>query len=646
MIPRIAIWTALAGSLIATAVSAQSLSTEIDPVCGLPRLGLAGATSEESVLVLRGGDDLAAVDTWPAILQLNTAEAGQHHAWFDPETRAAARRFYRLEHQPRIPLRPVANFRLTDHLGFSHELLREGDAKLVVLIFTDNAALADTWAKVKPLQETYASQGVIFWLINPVNDRTALAQAAADAKVSAPILHDVAQSVARTFEATTSGEAIVIQNSTYETVYRGPIEDLCAAPGGISVQQSYLADALAQAVVDKPVALERVRARGTALPLHTRTVPNYAETIGPLLTEKCANCHRPGGIGTWAMTSHAAVVTKTQLMRENLLEGLMPPWHADPAHQSFANDFSLTPAQQATLVDWLDAGAPRGEGSDPLTNVTSDPNSDWPLGKPDVVLKIPTQSIPATGKIAYKYLFATNPFRTNVWLRAAVVKPGNKTVVHHALIFYARSLNDLLQVQAGLGGFFAGYVPGMDQTAYPEGTGKLAEAATGAAFIFQMHYTANGTATTDQTQLGLYLASAPPARALQTVAGYDTAFTLPADSRGTEVVAERVLSRDSVLHEMSPHMHFRGDRMRFEAFYPDGTNEILLNVPKYDFAWQAMYRLNQPKNLPAGTRIRITGAFDNSAYNPFNPDPKQTVTFGEQTTDEMFIGYLGVSEAR
>lgn len=628
-------------------VCGQSLTTVVDPLCGLPRLGLNGTPADDSVLILRGGDDLAAVDTWPAILQLGSGDPGHNHQWFDPETRAAARRFYRLEHQPRIPLRPVPNFRLTDHLGFSHELLREGDAKLVVLIFTDNASLATTWNSVKPLQEAYAKQGVVFWLINPIDDRTALAEAAAGANVAIPILHDAAQLVARTFDATTSGEAIVIQNSTYETVYRGPIEDLCAGPGGIQVQQPYLADALAQAVAERPVALERVRARGNALPLRTRTVPNYAQTVAPLLTEKCANCHRPGGIGPWAMNGHEILRTKAELMRENLVEALMPPWHADPAHQSFANDFSLTPAQQATLVDWIDAGTPRGDGPDPLVAVTADPNTEWPLGKPDVILKIPTQSIPATGKIPYAYVFVKSPLRTNAWIRAAVVKPGNKTVVHHSLIFYGSSqVAALLESAGGLNGFFAGYVPGMDQVEYPANTAKFLPTYANGGFLFQMHYTTSGKAATDVTQLGLYLASAPPAYALKTIDGTTTDITLRPGSRSTEILTEQIISKDSLLHEMSPHMHFRGDRMRFEAFYPDGRQEILLNVPKYDFAWQALYRLTQPKALPAGTRIRITGSFDNSPYNPFNPDPTQTVTFGLQTSDEMFIGYMNVSEAR
>jgi hypothetical protein len=256
------------------------------------------------------------------------------------------------------------------------------------------------------------------------------------------------------------------------------------------------------------------------------------------------------------------------------------------------------------------------------------------------VVSIATQSLPATGEIPYRYLLVQNPFPSNVWLRAASVKPGNREVVHHSLVFVGKA-NQILQFQGGLAGFFAGYVPGMDQVAYPAGTGK--RLLRGDLILVQMHYTPNGKATTDTTQLGFYLAPTPPARELTTTAVHDIAFTIPPGVRDHEVIAETVMARDSLLYELSPHMHYRGARMRFEALYPDGSAETLLNVPGYEFAWQALYRLTEPKRLPAGTRVRITGGFDNSEWNPWNPSPLSTVVFGEQTDDEMLIGYLNVA---
>jgi hypothetical protein len=307
----------------------------------------------------------------------------------------------------------------------------------------------------------------------------------------------------------------------------------------------------------------------------------------------------------------------------------------------FSNDQSLTTDEAAKLVAWVEAGTPRGTEADPLFVNPPTPAAEWPLGKPDLVLSIPSQSIPATGVVDYRYLLLSNPLKTNVWLRAAAVRPGNRTVVHHGLVF-AGSLSDLTKLQGGLGGYFAGYVPGMFDTEFPAGTGKLLKA--GSLLVFQMHYTTSGTAATDQTQLGLYFSKTVPSKELVTSAAYDIGFTIPPGASNHEVVAETAaFSKASVVYEMSPHMHLRGKRMRFEVVYPDGSKETMLNVPGYEFAWQTLFRLAAPKHVPAGAKIRVTAGFDNSQWNPWNPDPSVSVTFGEQTFEEMMIGYLNYS---
>jgi hypothetical protein len=214
--------------------------------------------------------------------------------------------------------------------------------------------------------------------------------------------------------------------------------------------------------------------------------------------------------------------------------------------------------------------------------------------------------------------------------------------VHHVLVFAATTLNDILQIQAGLGGYFAAYVPGQEQVAFPDGTAKLLK--RGAYLVFQLHYTADGNPETDTTELGFYLAPGPPASQLHTAAAFDLNFTIPPGAADQPDTAEYTLTRDIVLHEMSPHMHFRGTHFRFDAVYADGTTETLVNVPFYRFAWQSLYRLARPKLIPAGTKIVCSGSWDNSAKNLFNPDPTATVAFGEQSWDEMFIGYFNYSD--
>ncbi len=629
-------------------ISADPLTAVIDAFCGVPKIRIPLSPDPSTMGVLEGSDTLFGSD-WQPLLQLTGGNG--HHDWMDPAGRSQARRFYRMSRVPRPPLEMMANFRLTDHLGESHELFREGDARGVVLVFTTAATLPSVWNQLRPVIETNSDSGLLFWIVDPVDDRETLADAAKAAGISQPILHDPAHLVSRSYGAGRAGESILIDGATAAIFYRGPIEDhLPFTTGtGAGVRQTYLSDAIKQFLTDQPALLAFAPNSGPLLPLPQASVADYATVIAPLLQTKCVTCHKPGDIGTFAMVDHASVATRSSLIRANVLEGLMPPWHADPAHQRFSNDFSLTTKEQETLVAWIDAGAPKGLSADPLAAVPPAPN-EWPLGKPDLILKISKQTIQADGEMPYTYLFITNTLKTNAWIRAAAVKPGNRAVVHHALIFQvnpgslASMFSQIAAIQGGLAGYFAGFVPGMKQVFYPERTGKKLVARS--ILVFQMHYTPNGSETTDTTELGLYLTSTPPDTELTTGAIYSTAISIAPGEKRNRIAAEKTFPTAIDVHELSPHMHYRGYAMRFEAVLPDGSSQVLLNVPKYDFAWQTLYRLEQPIRLPAGSKIKLTGAFDNSRFNPFNPNPAVQVKFGEQTGDEMFVGYLNYSVAR
>jgi hypothetical protein len=630
----------LTGALL---VSADAPRPFFDAICGAPALRLPISPDLDSAGVLEASDDLNGLE-WRPLLQLSPGEG--HHDWMDSEQRSRTRRFYRLSRVPRVPLLPSPDFRLIDHRGVSHELFREGDAKIVLLVFSDAAGLGQTWESLRPLVASHDPGEMVVWIVNPTDDRAALAAAADRAGVTVPVLHDAAQLVTRTFGAGVSGEALAMDGFSLIPFYRGAIEEVCENPPAEPRRQRYLSDAVERFLQGVAPVVEQVRPLGGSLRLVSPQVVNYATGIAPLLQAKCVTCHRPGDVGSWAMTNHASVSRQALAIRGNILEGLMPPWHADPAHGRFANDFSLTPAEQATLVAWVDAGAPRGDGPDPLENVPPPP-SDWPLGQPDVIVRIPRQSIPANGQIPYRNPLVANPLTNDVWLRAAVVKPGNRGVVHHALIFNSTNTNFiqiLLETGAGLSTFFAGYVPGMSPAEYPAGTGKLLRA--GSTFLFQMHYTPNGTAATDVTELGLYFAAARPASELITGSAFSVRIDIPPGAKVQQPAVSTEFPKAVDIYEMSPHMHYRGDWMRYEAILPDGSRQILLNVPKYDFAWQALYRLEHPVRLPAGSRVELHGGYDNSRWNPFNPDPQARVSFGEQTDDEMFIGYINYVEVR
>jgi hypothetical protein len=348
------------------------------------------------------------------------------------------------------------------------------------------------------------------------------------------------------------------------------------------------------------------------------------------------------------MSNHAVLQQKADHIRRDILTGDMPPWHVDPNVSSFSNDFSLRPEEASKLLAWLDAGLPRGVGADPLEVNAPPPAAEWPLGEPDYKVALDEFTVPATGTIDYQYIFIKNPLPTNAWLRATSLKPGNRAVVHHALVF-AGSTSELLALSGGLGGYFAAYVPGVDQTEYPEATGKLLKA--GSWLVFQMHYTTSGVETTDRTEMGFYFAKQAPARELKTTAAYDTRFVIPAGARDYDVqAATKPFAKAAYIYELSPHMHYRGSRMRFEAVLPNGTVQVLANVPAYQFDWQTLYRLSEPKLIPAGSYIRVVGGFNNSETNSrllptglWGYD--QPIRFGEQSWEEMLIGYINYTDA-
>jgi hypothetical protein len=239
------------------------------------------------------------------------------------------------------------------------------------------------------------------------------------------------------------------------------------------------------------------------------------------------------------------------------------------------------------------------------------------------------------------------PLARDAWVRGVDVRPSNRKVTHHALVFvrYPEHLRGQEPAwRGGTGGYFGAYVPGQQVYLFPDGTGKFLP--KGSTLILQLHYTPTGKPETDLTRVGLYLSAGEPRRELLTRAATDKEFLIPAGAAEHEVSASHTVSEDVLLHELAPHMHYRGRRMSFEARYPDGSTEVLLSVPDYDFAWQSLYRLATPKPISAGTVITCRGAFDNSPANPSNPDPTKDVRFGEQSWDEMFIGYMNYSRPR
>jgi hypothetical protein len=606
---------------------------------------------------------------WEFLATLQTP--GGVASWYDAQSAQLPQRFYRAIQQEAGPAEVANDFRLLDQLGRTRRLYYYYGApgvRSIVLIFAGNgcAKLREMAPAINALTNRFASQGVLFWLIdsNTGDTRSNILVEATSLgwSNSPPILHDTSQVVARSFNAQATTEAIAIDVASYTVFYRGAIDDRIGTTAATTTQH-YLSNALTGFLAGGAATVKESRPVGCDIKLSSQgPVPSYSTEIAPLLQNKCVACHSPGNIAPWSMTNHSVVAFYADSIRDNVMRGDMPPWHADPAYGGFTNDKSLSPSQISRLVQWLDAGAPRGTGSDPLAE-TPPPATNYPyawpteLGPPDAILRIPLQNVPATGTVDYRYINVSNTAFTNdVWLRAAIVRPTNTRVVHHCLVF--QGTGGLM----GLDGFFTGYVPGFDATTYPAGTAKRLR--KGETLRFQMHYTTVGTPQTDQTEIGLYKMDTPPQYDLQTKSAYNLSFvlggiTIPANRNEFEITAQYpssgTLTTNIMLYEMSPHMHLRGSRFKYEAFYPDGKREILLSVPYYIFHWQALYRLSQPRYLPKGSRIVCTAAWDNTTQNvelmnayetSSNPLylPDHVVTFNEQSWDEMFIGYMNYAE--
>ncbi|HAM73443.1 MAG TPA: hypothetical protein DCM86_17555 [Verrucomicrobiales bacterium] len=609
---------------------------QIDPFCGVPRLGIAGEPG--AFYTIESAPSLLPGTPWSPVLDLAITTPGA--SWCDTEAQGTVRRFYRAIRLSAPPpeVRP-RNFRLTDHTGHSRELYYAfSDETLTgyVLIFTGNTCsnLIPELPALKLLSDRYAPKGVQFWIVSSLfgTSRSNLIAEASALHIPYPILHDGAQLVTRDFGVTQVPEVVLIQNWTFQLMYRGPVQE--STSGG---RQEYLASAIDSMLAQAPVTLTRVRPLGPPSDLIARPTPDWARDVAPILQNRCIRCHSPGNIGPWSMTNYAAVKFVAEAIKDEVLSQRMPPWHADPHVGKFANDSSLRPEEAATLIAWVDGGAPRGTGPDPL-DVPLTEAPAWPLGTPDIILSIPNQALPASGDIDYRYLTVDPALSADIWLKAAVVRPGNRKVVHHALVFQGTAA----QALGGLSGYFAGYVPGLDPTFFPDGTGKLL--AKGTKLTFQMHYVSVGTAQTDQTQLGLYLLPKAPTRSLQTKAAYDIAFSIPPRTNGYQTVATALFAKNSWLYEISPHQHLRGTWFHYDLQLPNGTRQPIIHIPHYLFSWQRLYRLDQPIQVPAGSRIVCTGAWDNTPQNLSNPNPDTTVFFGEQTYEEMFIGYYNYAE--
>jgi mono/diheme cytochrome c family protein len=379
----------------------------------------------------------------------------------------------------------------------------------------------------------------------------------------------------------------------------------------------------------------------------TASKVTFTKDVAPILFKSCAECHRAGEIAPMSLMTYQEVRPWAKSIRERVVEGSMPPWSADPKYGHWANDPRLSQREIDTIVEWVNAGAPKGDDKD----LPAAPKftQGWTIGEPDVVLQMPEEyTVPSDGTIPYLYFSMPTGFTEDKWIQAMEIRPGNRSVVHH-VIAYAQEAS-VKDTSAGGEGelrrgriHLGGITPNKTGITYGPGTARLIK--KGSSIVFQMHYTTNGVVTKDRTRIGLVFAKEPGKKALVTGNAMNGRFAIPPGDGNHEVKASRTFDEDVVITSFMPHMHVRGKDFVYTAVYPDGRSEILLNVPKYNFNWQHTYIPKTPILLPKGTRLDCVAHFDNSAKNKFNPDPAQTVRWGDQTWEEMMIGWYTYTRA-
>jgi mono/diheme cytochrome c family protein len=362
----------------------------------------------------------------------------------------------------------------------------------------------------------------------------------------------------------------------------------------------------------------------------------FTKDVAPILYKSCVECHRPTMFAPMSLMTYDDARPYARSIKQRVVSRAMPPWGADPAHGVFKNDPRLSEKEIETIVAWADNGAPKGDDKD-LPNAPQFADG-WTIGKPDVVFAMTEDfAIPAAGEIPYQYLRVPTNLAEDKWIQAIEIRPGANAQVHHVLAF-TQPAGQPLSPGGALGPTnIGGVTPNKPGLVYPEGVGRMLRANSD--IVLQVHYTTNGTATTDRTRVGIIFAKQPPTKIATGGMVLQPRFVIPAYDGNAEVKGMTLLKTDTVVTALTPHMHVRGKDMLYIAHYPDGTSETLLNVPKYDFNWQITYELAKPKVLPAGTTVEVIAHFDNSKANKFNPDPSKDVKWGDQTWEEMMIGF-------
>jgi peroxiredoxin len=552
--------------------------------------------------------------------------------------------------------------RLSDHRG-----------EMVVVVFVGTSCpVGDLYLpRLIELAGLYESRLVNFIAINS-NDSESIdeiAEHARRSRVTFPVLKDTENRVADRLLAERTCEALVI-DAAGRLRYRGAIDDQYGLGSRRdSASHDYLKDAIDAVLAGRSVSpdlthvvgcpIERTVPKSTITPAtrrvsrptaaslrdespplspdrKARSQVTYAADVASILHSKCATCHRPGQVAPFSLLTFEQARRWSTSIAEVIADGRMPPWHADPKYGHFSNTRGLTDNERSLLTAWVEQGAPPGNLSQapPLPKFPQ----GWSIGTPDLVFELPESfTIPAEGTLPIQHFRMKTELKEDIWIQAAEARPSDRAVVHHIFVYMETYREGPTRTHKNKV-FLTAYTPGDVPSIFPPGVAKKIPA--GADLAFEIHYTPLGKVRHDRTSVGVIISKQPPSHLAMTRGLPQRNLSIPPGAADHVEYSDWKTRNDVQLLSLMPHMHLRGKSFTYTAHYPDGRSETLLSVPNYDFNWQNVYRLAEPKHIPKGTTILCEAHYDNSAANLANPDPTRTVEWGEQTWDEMLIGYI------
>lgn len=549
------------------------------------------------------------------------------------------------DNHPAVPLgMEVASLRFKDIRGVVRSLDDFGKKRAFVFVFTTTQCplVGKSMPKLSELEKEWSSREVQFAAINVGPDDTLreIAGQAIELDAVFPFVKDIDQQCVRALGVDRT-PAVVVLDEKRRLVYRGRIDDQLRLGGDRPVAtRADLALALSELLNGQPISVKETPVDGCKITppvsITEGPPPSYHKDVVPILQHRCVRCHRDGQAAPFALTDYASASSHAEMIAEVVTDERMPPWYAHPKFGKFQNDPSLTRAERETIVKWVRMGRVEGkpEESPPASEFES---TGWRIGKPDLVIKmLEEHTIPATGYVDYRHLALPYVFLNETWLEAVEIRPDNPAVVHHCNMAYVTTAG------AGEETFITGYVPGgqaMDLSRFDNGVAFRIPKLAGLGL--QIHYTTTGKPERCRISVGLRYPRRDVQKQLRHVLLDPRRIRIAPGHGAFPITAEKTLDRDISLLGMFSHMHLRGKDMTFYAQVADQPRETLLQIPNFNFEWQLAYELAPgTKRLPKGTRLQAVAHYDNSAFNPYNPDPQRTVPYGQQSFDEMFNGYM------